>query len=94
MACLVSDATMCCAQGIYLLPDVRPSAESLPPDGAAVTVEGVVAPFTMEDGYETCRLKAIAVLDGKARAGKAPVLQKNTGVSKKHVCSLLVREMA
>ncbi len=57
MACFVSDATMCCAQGIYLLPDVRPSAESLPPDGAAVTVEGVVAPFTMEDGYETCRLE-------------------------------------
>lgn len=57
MACFVSDATLCCAQGIYLLPDVRPSAESLPPDGAAVTVEGVVAPFTMEDGYETCRLE-------------------------------------
>lgn len=56
MIILCSDETMCCAQGIYLVMDAPPPPEQLPPDGSIVTAEGLVEPYTMEDGTPSCRL--------------------------------------
>ncbi len=56
MIILCSDETMCCAQGIYLVMDAPPPPEQLPPDGSIVTAEGLVEPYTMEDGTPSCHL--------------------------------------
>ena len=56
MAVFCSDETMCCSQGVYLVMDAPPPPETLPPDGSIVTAEGLVEPYTMEDGTPSCHL--------------------------------------
>ena len=55
-ACLISDATACCAQGIeFILKDERKFPEDYPSKGTEITVVGVFDTY-MEGTYRYCQL--------------------------------------
>ncbi len=55
-ACLISDATACCAQGIeFILKDERKFPEEYPEKGAEITVVGIFDTYN-EGDYRYCQL--------------------------------------
>ncbi len=55
-ACLISDATACCAQGIeFILKDERKFPEEYPEKGAGITVVGIFDTYN-EGDYQYCQL--------------------------------------
>ncbi len=55
-ACIISDATACCAQGIeFILKDERRFPEEYPSKGTEITVVGIFDTY-MEGTYQYCQL--------------------------------------
>ena len=55
-ACIIADATACCAQGIeFVLKDERKFPDEYPSEGAEITVVGVFDSY-MEGTYQYCQL--------------------------------------
>ncbi len=55
-ACIISDATACCAQGIeFILRDERVFPDEYPEEGKEITVVGVFDAY-MEGNYQYCQL--------------------------------------
>ncbi len=55
-ACIISDATACCAQGIeFILKDERKFPEEYPTKGTEITVVGIFDTY-MEGAYQYCQL--------------------------------------
>ena len=57
-ACIIQDATACCAQGIEFVPD---NPEACPEEGGEVTVVGVFDTY-MEGEYMYCTLRNATIL--------------------------------
>ena len=57
-ACIIQDATACCAQGIEFIPD---NPEACPEEGGEVTVVGVFDTY-MEGEYMYCTLRNATIL--------------------------------
>ena len=63
-ACLIQDATACCAQGIeFELNETYDHPEDYPSEGEEVIVEGVFDTY-MEKGYTYCTLRDGVLIDG------------------------------
>ena len=55
-ACIISDATACCAQGIeFVLTEDRKFPEEYPEKGTEITVVGIFDTY-MEGSYKYCQL--------------------------------------
>ena len=55
-ACIISDATACCAQGIeFILSDERLFPDEYPAIGSEITVVGIFDTYN-EDSYQYCQL--------------------------------------
>ena len=68
-ACIIKDATACCAQGIeFVLTDDCKMPEDYPQEGDEIEVVGIFDTY-MEDGieYSTLRNSSIVSLDTKGR---------------------------
>ena len=64
-ACIIQDATACCAQGIpFDLAESRTYPEDYPELGAPITVTGTFEICT-QDGLEFCRLSQAELLDAE-----------------------------
>lgn len=64
-ACIIQDATACCAQGIpFDLAESRAYPEDYPELGAPITVTGTFEICT-QDGLEFCRLSQAELLDAE-----------------------------
>ena len=56
-ACVIADATACCAQGMeFVLTDAYRYPEDYPQTGSTIVVTGVFDTY-LEDGYEYCTLR-------------------------------------
>ena len=61
-ACVIMDATACCAQGLEFVPQDKYSfPDDFPPDGEEITVTGVFDTYTLDD-YTYCTLRNAVIV--------------------------------